>query len=373
MASTPRHPNESYTETTPLRVDREAGVIFGARILGSESKNTYGVSGVTATEYAAGAHNDARKLYEGAKCYLNHIRDKKSERQVQDSFGVFRNITTKQIDGKPVTFGDLHYLPEHPMAGSIAGDAERGTGIFGLSHDAFAGGERVDRNRKKLVIESLKSVNSVDIVTKPATNRTLSESEEPTMHTLKSLLESADFAPGKRKWALRLIEDSELIAAVESNGEDLPTAFDAGVYTVMNEPTLPAGERSKRIGRLLEARERLEASADSEPEVIVPTPAANDTSAEITRLLGENEKLKAVDAVRRLCESEGFPPKPHHIESLQSLTTDTARKALIADLKGSTPAAPTTPRSGFRRVAESTDGTWTPAKDADEFARRVYR
>ena len=370
MALTPRHLNESYTETAPLRVDREAGVIYGARILGSESRNTYGVPGVTSTEYAAGAHNDARKLYEGTKCYLNHVRDKKQERKVEDSFGVFRNITTKHVDGKPVTFGEIHYLKSHPMAGSVAEDAERGTGIFGLSHDAYAGSERVDKARKKLVIESLKSVNSIDIVTKPATNRTLSESEETPMKTLKSLLESAEFTPGKRKWAARLIEDTELLAAVESTGEDLPTSFDAAVYTVMNEPTLPASERSKRIGRLLETRERLESSADSEPVIETPNPVETpaDTATEITRLLGENENLKSELSVRRLCEAEGFNPAPHHVESLRGLATESARKALIADLKKATTVQSTpTTRSGFRRVTEGN----APANDAKSFVSRI--
>lgn len=354
MAS--RHLTEAYTSTTPLRVDREAGIIYGVRCLGSESKNTYGVPGVIATEYSDQAHADARRMYEGSKSYANHNRDKRNqERRAEDLLGVFRNCETKNVDGKPVTFADFHYFKSNKLAESVAEDAERGMGAFGFSHDAFAGSERVDKARKKLVIESLKSVNSIDLVTKPATNRNLSESQEPTMKTLKSILESLpDLPPGKSKWARRLIEDTTLRTALESEAESMTAGFEAAVGTIVMEPAIPAAEKSARIARLLESQEHIESSTDSEPPaiVVVEERKVTESADELAKLKAENAALKAENTVRQLCESEGFTPKPHQLKSIQLLESEAERKALIADLKGAAKELGA-PRSGFRRVTES--------------------
>ena len=45
----------AFAAGSPLRVDKEAGIIFGVRALGPESRNTYGVPGVDATEYTESA------------------------------------------------------------------------------------------------------------------------------------------------------------------------------------------------------------------------------------------------------------------------------------------------------------------------------
>lgn len=367
MASTPRRITESYTSQSPLRVDREAGVIHGVRILGPVSKNTYGLKDVDATEYAKTAHDDVRRLYEGKACNLNHVRDKKTNHVVEDAFGKFGNVSTLVESDGPVTRGDLHYLKSHEMANRVVEDVERGLGVYGLSHDAFAGREHVDRKRRRLVIESITSVNSIDLVLGAATNRNLWESQEqPTMKTLKAWLDSlADLPPGKAKWSRNLCESAELRNALESDGATVGEAFDAAVTTVLSDPALPASEKAVRVARLLETRERLDATADSEPTVAKP---ADDTAPELARVLAENAELKTQIAVRQLCESEGFAPKPHQLKSIQLLSTEVERKALIADLKvGVKPVE--TPRSGFRRTVESTNTT--PAGDAKTFAARI--
>lgn len=370
MAHTPRHLVEAYHATAPLTVDREVGVIRRVRILGHESKNTHGASGVEATEYPKSAHDSAKPLYENAICFLNH-KDTKSKRQVTEAFGRFRNVTTEVTNGQPVTYGDLHYLKSHNEAARVCEDAERGDlGMFGLSHDAYAGKDRIDRSRKRLVIESLAKVNSIDIVLNPATNRNLRESQdEPTMKTLRTLIEDLkDLPVGKAKWAKRLTGDADMRNVCESEGETVGDAFRSAVDTVLSDPTLPANQKAGRVYRLLETQERLEQTADSEPPVPVETPAPTDAT-----LLQENAQLKAELAVRQLCEAESFVAKPHQLKTLRLLESEAERKALIADLKAAVavPATkPAGPRSGFR-VTESNKDELKPADNPKAFAALI--
>lgn len=245
-----------------LKVDRAAGIIFGVRMLGPLSKNTYGVRDVDATEYTESAHRDAVRLYEGAVSCIDHVnaRDSRKERSARDSFGTFRNILMARGKDGPATYGDLHYLRSHDMADKVAEAAERALPCLGLSHDAYAGSERIDKARRRLVIESLKSVNSIDIVLKPATNRSLSESLDVSM--------------------------------------------------------------------------------------------ADSSYDEVARLLVENEKLRTEMAVRHLCESEGFTPRPYQVAAIAGLRNESDRRTLIAELKRNA-KSPTGVRSGFRRTRES--------------------
>ena len=211
-----RRLTEAFTHATPLKVDREKGIIFRMRVLGPTSVNSYGVNGVNGTEYSEGAHADALRMYEGQTCGIDHIRNEGSkERSVRDVLGKFHNPVTEKTSEGPVTYADLHYLKSNQLAESVCEDAERGLGAFGLSHDAYAGKERVDRPRKKLVIESLRSVNSIDLVSRAATNRNLAESETPTVKTtLRKVLESLkDLPVGKSAWKRHLIEDGDMAAS----------------------------------------------------------------------------------------------------------------------------------------------------------------
>lgn len=145
------------------RVDREAGIIRGVKILGSESKN--------GRTYTAKAMEQAARHYQGREVNINHP-DRKSasaERRIEDGFGWLESIEIKP-DG---VYGDLHYLKEHPVASLVAEAAERNPNRFGLSHNAEG---TVSRDGDRNVVESIESVRSVDLVQSPATNRGLFES-----------------------------------------------------------------------------------------------------------------------------------------------------------------------------------------------------
>lgn len=145
------------------RVDRNLGIIRDVKILGKHSKN--------GRTYSDKAMNDAVRLYEGVKVNVDHpSRDRQNvEHGFMEGFGSLRNVRRKG-DG---VFGDLHFLKSHPSAEVICEAAERFPDQFGLSHNAegethYEGGQ--------LIVESLASVDSVDIVGRPATNNGLFES-----------------------------------------------------------------------------------------------------------------------------------------------------------------------------------------------------
>lgn len=375
---------ESFTQSGPLRVDREKGVIFGVRVLGHESRNTYGVAGVEATEYAESSHRDACRLYEGMKVNIDHVREGGKERSSRDKFGVLRNAKTVIESNHPATYADLHYLKSHEMADRVAEDVEKGMGVFGLSHDAFVGKERVDRGRKRLVIESLRKVNSVDLVGDAATNRNLWESEEPTMKTtLRAVLEGLkSLPPNKAKWVRRLVEDGDMgmpmaadvSAAADAEPDDMLAAgFRAAILAIVDDEGMDAGEKVKRIGKLIRTHEKLKGDGDAAdaPESN-PDEGKKMESVDPAEHAALKAKLAAIETdaklagdVRRLCESVKFAPTEVQTAALKALPDDTARKQLIESFR---PAVE--PRSGYSGKPV-TDGTYTAAADTKSFLQRI--
>lgn len=150
------------------RIDTEAGVIYGVKVLGPKSMN--------GRVYEDAAIRRAVSMYEGVTVNINHVRnDPKTrayqERQIQDRWGVLRNA--RYFEGS--VYADLHYLKNHPMTPQLIEAAERFPDTFGLSHDA-AGDEQVIDGERRVV--ELFEIRSVDVVAEPATNAGLFESHE---------------------------------------------------------------------------------------------------------------------------------------------------------------------------------------------------
>lgn len=166
----------------PGKIDRDASVIRGVRVLNGKSRNN--------REYTKTAMDKAVNdgLYEGVDVNVDHPsatnKDIQGNRLIRDSFGVLRDV---RRDSNGIV-ADLHYLKSHPLTESILERAERFPEKFGLSHNAM--GKTTNRGGKELV-EEIQRVKSVDLVRNPATTTTLFESESVTMtKTLKEILES---------------------------------------------------------------------------------------------------------------------------------------------------------------------------------------
>jgi hypothetical protein len=151
------------------RVDTQAGIIYGVKVLGPRSRN--------GRVYEDAAIRKALPLYEGVTVNINHVRNDPTtrayqERQMQDRWGVLRNV--RYVEGS--IYADLHYIKSHPMTKQLVEAAQRFPEIFGLSHDAGGDEQIIDGERR--VVE-MYEVKSVDVVADPATNEGLFESYLP--------------------------------------------------------------------------------------------------------------------------------------------------------------------------------------------------
>jgi hypothetical protein len=145
-----------------MRVDREAGVIRGVKILGLESRN--------GRSYLPEALAAAASLYEDAKVNVNHPKTHVgTPRDYQDRIGAIRNVNVR-ADG---LFADFHFNPKHQLAEQLLWDAEHAPENVGFSHNVEA---RTVRRGDRVAVEAITRVQSVDLVADPATTRGLFES-----------------------------------------------------------------------------------------------------------------------------------------------------------------------------------------------------
>jgi len=145
-----------------LRVDREAGVIRGVKLLGLASRN--------GRRYLENALVEAASLYEGAKVNINHPKGHPlSPRDYQDRLGVVRGVQFRTGEG---LFGDLHFNPKHALSEQLVWDAEHAPQNVGMSHNVLA---RTARRGDETVVEAIAKVQSIDLVADPATTSGLYE------------------------------------------------------------------------------------------------------------------------------------------------------------------------------------------------------
>lgn len=146
-----------------LRVDREAGVIRGVRILGTVSRNR--------RRYLPEAIRKAKSLYEGAKVYFDHPSRERigTVRAIEEQAGWLQSVTVASDGGLT---GDFHYFKTDPKCAKIAEAAERRPEQFGFSHNI----EGVTEHRSgETIVTEIEVVHSVDLVTDPATTNSLFE------------------------------------------------------------------------------------------------------------------------------------------------------------------------------------------------------
>jgi len=147
-----------------LRVDRDAGVIRGVKLLGLTSRN--------GRRYREDALVEAIGLYEGAKVNINHPKGHPlAPRDYQDRLGVVRGVQFRAGEG---LFGDLHFNPRHALSEQLVWDAEHAPQNVGMSHNVLA---RTKQHGDETVVEAITKVQSIDLVADPATTSGLYEHE----------------------------------------------------------------------------------------------------------------------------------------------------------------------------------------------------
>lgn len=177
-----------------------------------------GPNSLNGRDYPASAFPAGKKLYEGKPVFLDHGSDSK-DRSYREKIGWIEN-ERRRGDGMPI--GDIAIKPTHREAESVLWDAEHKPDFAGMSHVADC--ERIYvRGREK--IESVVSVESVDIVVSPATTKGFFESKgKQTMAkiSLKKLCERIGPKLGPDLWGRfkKLTEMEGVDAEVDEPAED---------------------------------------------------------------------------------------------------------------------------------------------------------
>ncbi|MDR0328524.1 MAG: hypothetical protein LBI05_09545 [Planctomycetaceae bacterium] len=162
------------TAGSAVRIDRDAGVIFGVKIIGCESRN--------GRHYPNDTLRNAIPLYENSKVNLDHPDgDPRKSRSYQARFGMIRNVQLRENDG---LFADFWFNPKHSLAEQLLWDAEHAPENVGFSHNVEA---VVKRQQSTALVEKIVAVRSVDLVADPAATQGLFESVATPAITLEQV------------------------------------------------------------------------------------------------------------------------------------------------------------------------------------------
>lgn len=229
-----------------VRVDRAAGILRGVKVLGYESAN--------GRTYSREAIARARGLYEGRAVNVDHPARPNDPRGLASRFGRLVNVVVES-DG---LYADLEYLKSHALANVVCEAAERMPGNLGLSHNADG---RTVRRGGKTIVEEIKSVRSVDLVSDPATTSGLFESRGHTRTDTQSFLEAAlseadtsDPQPETEFDVGGTSGDATMDARAFT--AKLECVFQGAVAAIMARADLSADEQLERIDALLKTQEK---------------------------------------------------------------------------------------------------------------------
>lgn len=354
------------------RVDREAGVIYGVKILGLESPNEGG------RRYLPEAIKAAIPLYEGAKAKTNHPVRAGQHRDVLETFGWFESC---RQDDKGELFGDLHLLnPKSELAESLYNAADHNPSLFGFSHNAQGD---TYRDGKTEVVREILEVRSIDLVDNPATTKGLFEDRRGTVKIkLREWVEKLHKLPaGGKKRLKRLCEagvmDPEMEAELggEMPAEEAPAAdheaalkdgFEASISALVGDSldgSLDPTEALKKIKELLTShaklagggKEDVEEEDEDEEKDVEEEEECDDEEGK--KKMKESRELKLLRAEKRgriLCEEAGVAPDSPLLEALACLPDEKAMKRLIDREKGrSASSGRGKPRTQLRESADS--------------------
>jgi hypothetical protein len=269
-----------------FNVDQDAGIIRGVKILGLNSSN--------GRRYLREALAKAISMYEGVSVYSDHIKieNRRQPRACEDKYAWLENVKQDADGGLS---GDLHYLKSDPKGPKLAESALRRPSLFGLSHD-IEGKTYLDNGT--LVVEEITKVNSVDVVTDPATTRSLFESEQPLItKTVRQIFEAA--YPDKLELMQEMdadMMDMPVDMPMEGEGEpdvnaQLSAAFSAAVMAVVSDTSLDVSAKIAKIKAILKAQDSL---------------TATDAPATEAKLTQEPEEMK-LEEVKELLEATVKP------------------------------------------------------------------
>lgn len=240
------------------KVDKENYIIRDVKLLGRQS-----VNGEHGRVYEQSAIEAAKKHYEGARVRIDHRSpDAPMDRPFLDECGFVEGIY-EAADGLYAKKFVLY--KSHPLATLIIERAEKRPDKFGFSHEADGVLEIGDDGVERVV--DLLDVESIDLVSRPATNQSLWESDRRTREVSKmkiTILESFRRAPLKyRKGLLEMageMSDETAMMEVEvpadaSPEEILLESIPAAIQAIIADGNLDDSAKLAAIVELLSQSE----------------------------------------------------------------------------------------------------------------------
>lgn len=341
-----------------VKIDAEAGVISGVKVLGYQSAN--------GREYSRDAVSKAKALYEGQSVNINHGNKSRpgEDRKLEDRFGQLSNVR-EAADG---LYADLEFLTTHPMAARVCEAAVRMPSKLGLSHNAEG---RMGKRGGKNLVEEITSVRSVDLVSDPATVKSLFESEDymdPAMDPMAPVVDDTAADPAE---ALKAGVIAAITAALSAATSDQIKAVLAALDMSDSASDIASGTTSAADDPAADSADPSKENPVDESKKKAPTAPSIAELQEANRLLlAENESIK-------LLESAGVPSDAAKLKALVSLPTTADRQALVATWPKSVASASsifgagaTRPRSTLLESRDARSEVTAP-KDAKGFAALV--
>lgn len=276
-----------YQQTAP-RIDADAGILYGVKLLGVDSRN--------GRRYTSEAIKKAVGLYDGRKIYLDHpSRDKAGvERSFRDWVGEARNAEVR-ADG---IYGNIHLRKKTDYFEGIIEAAEKFPKAVGFSHVAD-GESRVEGDTE--IIESITEVFSVDLVTDPATTAGIFESKTP-----------AESLEAIRVRLTEMLDSEYFDGAAGGDKADPQSQMLGAVLKTLDKLTEVVMDLSAKIG----AGQAAPAPPEPKPELEANPMAAEQTTEEFNAVRRENAELKA----KNMLLESGREATPIRIKALAVAT-----------------------------------------------------
>lgn len=280
---------------------------------------------------------DRVKRYEGRPVFLNHGRGNQP-REYQDKVAVVENPRLR-ADGLPV--GDLAVNPKHPLAETFLWDAEHKPHSCGMSHVARC--ETVTSSDGWEEITEVVSVESVDLVTDPATTKGFYEGKNvaKTVKQLAEWVKRHAKANAKQKTFATLVAEMDGMDAMPI---DAPPADDADpadgikdafAQAVMHlakqalDGEIDSKEFAKKVKKLVDSHADISSDSSAEEPAEEPAEDAPEESEDMPK----ESKLPQPWDVLRECQAEGYTPSATELETLALQPDAEKRKAFVKEQK----------------------------------------
>lgn len=310
-------------------VDRENCIIYGAKVLGTRSKNPPPHNNL----YPATTRSAALPMIEGLAVGINHPAPDEATktRPYQDLNGCLR----KPRDTADGTRADWHLNPKHPLTEQILWDAANNPRNLAFSINAQAGSKR--QTDDGMVVESIERFESVDLVSRGATTNGIFESQRiPMKRSVKVLIESLKAKRPGYSRALKEMAEAGLMTPdtqMDEPAGDAPAGDDSGdadhevalkqgfkgaMGAVLDDDSMDMKAKLAKLKEIMTAQEKLLKKPDA--------PAADDKPADDSPAV---ESLKLQNRALHLLMEANLRPDKVLSKAIQGCKTEAEVKELI--------------------------------------------